>query len=121
VQPPATAKQLAALREIEWFIAAHGYAPTLAELAVLLGIAAQTVDQHLRALERKGMIERRAGSPRTIRILGGTAPPTSAPATKRTLTKAPRLRVVKPPVEAAAPPVDGDLGAADFDACNGVG
>ncbi|MBC8330142.1 MAG: hypothetical protein H8E31_15500, partial [Planctomycetes bacterium] len=52
-----SSRQEAALRSLRAFQARHGYPPTRAELGRLLGVSAQTADFHLRALERKGLIQ----------------------------------------------------------------
>ena len=61
-------------REVIAFIrrhqAEHGYAPTIREIGDALGIRSTNgVNDHLKALERKGCLVRTPSSPRTIRIL----------------------------------------------------
>ena len=51
------------------YLAAHGYPPTLQEIAAHLKVSGNLgVLRHLRALEQKGLIERSAGSSRGIRL-----------------------------------------------------
>ena len=52
------------------FVAAHGYAPTLREIAAHLGISGTVaVVRHLDALEKKGWIRRQPGGFRSITLL----------------------------------------------------
>lgn len=44
------------------------YPPTIKELAIVTGYSAKTVRDELKALEKKGLIEREARKPRAIRI-----------------------------------------------------
>lgn len=56
------------LRVIREHIADHGYAPTVAELADILGLASKSsVQGRLDVLEEYGLIERRG--PRAIKVL----------------------------------------------------
>ncbi len=49
----------------------HGFAPTIREIGVGLGIASTNgVNCHLQALERKGLIERRNTTARSIQLTG---------------------------------------------------
>jgi len=51
------------------FIAQNGFAPTIREIAEGLGInSPATIDEHLRALEKKGAIKRISGKRRSISI-----------------------------------------------------
>lgn len=71
---PATERQHEVLRTIYHHINNHGFAPTLRELGGALGIRSTNgVNDHLTALERKGLIERTEMCSRAIRIttLGG--------------------------------------------------
>ncbi|MBS3940738.1 MAG: MarR family transcriptional regulator [Actinobacteria bacterium] len=64
-----TRRQRQVLAALHRLHARHGYAPTLRELADELELASpSTVLVHVRALERAGLIERRAGQPRTARL-----------------------------------------------------
>jgi repressor LexA len=65
----ASPKQLEVLGFIEQFIAAQGLPPTRGEIAHGLGLRnRQGIDQHLRALEAKGLIELTPGISRGIRV-----------------------------------------------------
>lgn len=75
VTPGLSERQRAALAALRAFQARHGVPPTRAELGRLLGVSAQTADFHLRALERKGVLELR---PLAARALRETAPPPAA-------------------------------------------
>lgn len=77
VTPDLSERQRAALTALRAFQRRHGVPPTRAELGRLLGVSAQTADFHLRALERKGVLELR---PLAARALRETAPPPRSPA-----------------------------------------
>ena len=67
---PLTHRQQEILAFIRSHIETEGYPPTLAELARALGVKSTNgVRDHLRALERKGVIELQAGASRGIRLL----------------------------------------------------
>lgn len=71
-----TGRQEQALLHIQDWIYSHGYPPTLRELGGLMGIRSTNgVNDHLRALERKGKIEVRRGGAvaRSIKLLGQAA------------------------------------------------
>jgi hypothetical protein len=74
VKPPPfslTARQAAVLRTITAAIDKHGRPPTLREIGAATGIRSTNgVADHLRALERKGLIERDPCVARNIRVLG---------------------------------------------------
>ena len=60
--------------EVFWFIQdcqdKKGWSPTVREIADAIGVGStSTVYAHLKALEKKGFIERMKGSPRAIKIL----------------------------------------------------
>ena len=61
-------------REVLDFIVAHkaseGWSPTLREIGDHFGIAIHAVAIHLRALEKKGAIQRKPNSPRAIKVTG---------------------------------------------------
>ena len=60
---------------IRGYVREHGCAPSRPEIAQALGLKHKSiVDQRLFALERKGWIELRAGSPRYIRLLNDDLP-----------------------------------------------
>ena len=65
----ATAPQLALLHAIEARIAAHGYSPSLRELADDLGVCVNDVKQKLRILRRDGLVTFVAGQARTVRVV----------------------------------------------------
>ncbi len=67
-----TPRQQEILTLLRNHIATEGYPPTLAELARMLGVSSTTgVRDHLRALERKGILRLQAGASRGIRLLEG--------------------------------------------------
>lgn len=72
MQRQPTKKQLNVLRILDTLTRRHGAPPILAEIARTLGIRPPSVLQHLDALERKGLITRERGRPRSTRIV---APP----------------------------------------------
>ena len=65
-----TPKQLRVFEFVRGFRSAHGYAPTLAEIAREFGVSKITVLQHLRALEKRGAIRRGRYQARSIEIRG---------------------------------------------------
>jgi repressor LexA len=66
-------------------IGAHGYSPTVRELAELVGLVGGTVHSHLKALKRDRWVDWPAGQARSIRILRTpTTPPTSPAAPAQT-------------------------------------
>ncbi len=72
----------------------HGIPPAEAEIAAALGVSPPSVNQMVKALEKKGLILRKPGTPRSLRILvpeaeippwtsrepAATSPPPSRPA-----------------------------------------
>jgi repressor LexA len=77
---PLSPRQQQILRLISQFIARHGLPPTRADLARALRLRnRQGIDQHLRALERKGYLRLEPGIARGIRLLP-TATETAAEA-----------------------------------------
>ena len=69
-QDSLTARQAEILELIRTYIAEEGCPPTRAEIANALGFrSANAAEDHLRALERKGVIEMIPGSSRGIRLL----------------------------------------------------
>ena len=67
--PDASPKQLEVLGFIEQFIARQGLPPTRGEIAAGLGLKnRQGIDQHLRALQAKGIVELVPGRSRGIRL-----------------------------------------------------
>jgi hypothetical protein len=63
-----TPKQLNILNLVKKYTLEHGYAPTLAELAIELKVSTVTVFEHLEALERKGALTRRRHEARSIEL-----------------------------------------------------
>ena len=60
-------RQLEALKAIAGFIADKNYAPTRREIAEVMGLSSLNgINQHLTALERKGMIGREPKSARAL-------------------------------------------------------
>ena len=62
-------KQREILQFLTEFIDRHGFAPTIREIASAVGLSSPaTVEEHLQALERKGVITRIKGKKRAISI-----------------------------------------------------
>ncbi|MDU7134330.1 MAG: DNA-binding protein [Enterobacteriaceae bacterium] len=58
-----------------FYIRQHGYPPTMKELAELIGVrSVNAVAEHLRALQRKGLIIISHGAARAISIVGSKEP-----------------------------------------------
>jgi repressor LexA len=71
---PLSPRQHQILQRIADFIAQHSRPPTRADLARVMGLRnRQGIDQHLRALERKGYLELEPGIARGLRLLHGEA------------------------------------------------
>jgi repressor LexA len=69
---PLTSRQAEILAWIRQHIDREGMPPTRAELARGLGFSAvSSAEDHLRALEKKGVIEMLPGASRGIRLIGG--------------------------------------------------
>jgi len=67
---PLSPRQRQILRQIAEFLAQQGRPPTRADLAQALGLRnRQGIDQHLRALERKGYLQLEPGIARGLRLL----------------------------------------------------
>jgi repressor LexA len=64
-----TARQREVLGFIRAFTARHGVPPTVREIGDKFSVTPRAAFDHLRALERKGMLQRRAGPGRTARAL----------------------------------------------------
>lgn len=64
-----TPKQQEVLRLVEEYTAGHGYAPTLQEIALKLGVTKVTVLSHLRQLEKGKHIKRSYYRRRSIEVL----------------------------------------------------
>jgi repressor LexA len=68
--PPLSPRQQQILRLISQFMTRHGLPPTRADLARALRLRnRQGIDQHLRAIERKGYLQLEPGIARGIRLL----------------------------------------------------
>ncbi len=70
MKKPLTARQSHILNLIIQFIDEKGLPPTVRELAALAKVSAGTVQEHLRALERKGALKRNSLSTRNIEVVG---------------------------------------------------
>jgi repressor LexA len=64
-----TARQQEVLNFIRTFTGRHGVPPTVREIGARFHVTPRAAFDHLRALERKGMLQRRAGPGRTARAL----------------------------------------------------
>jgi repressor LexA len=64
-----TDRQQTILDLIKQFKADKGLPPTVREIAAMAGISAGTVQEHLRALERKGVVQRNSLSTRNLVVL----------------------------------------------------
>jgi repressor LexA len=79
--PLLSPRQQQILRLISQFITRHGLPPTRADLARALRLRnRQGIDQHLRAIERKGYLQLEPGIARGIRLLYGAPTATAAAA-----------------------------------------
>ncbi len=64
-----TPRQRQVLRFIQDALAEHGMPPTRAEIAAALGFkSANAAEEHLRALQRKGVLDLRPGASRGIQL-----------------------------------------------------
>jgi repressor LexA len=73
-----TSRQQDVLAFIRKFTARHGVPPTVREIGDALGVTPRAAFDHLRALERKGALQRRATAGRTSRSLTLVNPPPPA-------------------------------------------
>ena len=64
-----TERQRSILQFIKSFSSTHGVPPTVREIGDEFSVTPRAAFDHLRALERKGMLQRRAGPGRTARAL----------------------------------------------------
>ena len=109
-----TVRQRDVLNFMRAFTARHGVPPTVREIGDKFRVTPRAAFDHLRALERKGMLQRRAGPGRTARALtlseaaGGRAPGASVPILGRIAAGQPLLaeenREGELPIAAAALP-----------------
>jgi len=65
-------RQREVLEFLRFYAASHGMAPTISEVARRFGIAAATAAEHLRALQKKHMLNRSGGA-RSIVLVSGDA------------------------------------------------
>jgi repressor LexA len=68
-----TARQRAVLEALRRLHDEHGFAPSLREVATEVGFAPAS-SVHLHRLEARGLVERRAGQPRSVRRLPAEPP-----------------------------------------------
>lgn len=69
-RPPLSPRQRDTLDLIKRYLAEKGYSPSLRELANSMGIRSTNgVADHVRALEKKGYIEKTKGRARSIRVV----------------------------------------------------
>ena len=69
---PPTNRQQAVLDALSRLTRARARVPTIVELAGELGVSGPTVHQHLKALEKKGYVRRKPGSPRSLEVVGAS-------------------------------------------------
>jgi repressor LexA len=90
-----TGKQQEVLGFIRGFMAKHGLPPTVREIGERFKVTPRAAFDHLRALERKGMLQRRAAAGRTSRSLipsdTGARPPRAVPILGRVAAGQPLL------------------------------
>jgi repressor LexA len=110
-----TSRQRDVLGFIRSFTARHAVPPTVREIGERFHVTPRAAFDHLRALERKGMLQRRTSSRRTSRALTLADPPTgyrSVPILGRIAAGGPLLaagnREGELPVAASALPGDAD-------------
>ena len=65
-----TPKQLRVLTYIRDYTSAHGYAPTMQELADEFGVSKVTVFEHITALQAKGFLKRSRHKARSLQLSG---------------------------------------------------
>src|SRR5215813_2914006 len=61
-------RQLGILTVMREWIEEHGYPPTVREIGAAVGLAPSSVDHHLKALKRQGLLRRDAHGPRAVDI-----------------------------------------------------
>lgn len=92
-QAPLTLRQRMVLQFIADFRAQKGFAPTLREIGRHMGIRSSNgVNDHLRALERKGFIRREDVTARSIVLIGAGAKETSIPSDEIATDRARNVR-----------------------------
>lgn len=78
MKEPLPARQQAVLDAVRRSLHERAEAPTILEIARELGVSGPTVHQHLRALERKGFLRRKPGSPRGLALVDAVRAPRPA-------------------------------------------
>jgi repressor LexA len=78
MEPRLTDRQREVLDFIQTFSEAHGVPPTVREIGARFHVTPRAAFDHLRALERKGFLRRRATEGRTSRALTLAVPPAKA-------------------------------------------
>src|SRR2546422_8843630 len=93
-----TGKQREVLGFMRSFVAKHGVPPTVREIGDQFKVTPRAAFDHLRALERKGALQRRGSAGRTPRALTLTDSPAPAPYAGPVLRR----------LAAGAPPLPGE-------------
>ncbi len=89
---PLTPRQVEILRMIETHLEESGFPPTRAEICSAMGFSSpNAAETHLRALERKGVIEMTSGASRGIRLTRQPAEPPTLPVIGRVAAGSPML------------------------------
>lgn len=89
---PLTSRQIEILRMIEAHVEESGFPPTRAEICAAMGFSSpNAAETHLRALERKGVIEMTSGASRGIRLTQLQQPPSTLPVVGRVAAGSPML------------------------------
>ncbi len=74
-----TARQREVLEFIRQFMTQSGFPPTVREIGAHFGFVPRSVFDHLKALERKGVLRRVASKSRSLQLLDGPTPSPPAP------------------------------------------
>lgn len=89
---PLTPRQVEILRMIETHLEESGFPPTRAEICNAMGFSSpNAAETHLRALERKGVIEMTSGASRGIRLTRQPSEPPTLPVIGRVAAGSPML------------------------------
>jgi repressor LexA len=89
---PLTSRQVEILRMIESHLEESGFPPTRAEICSAMGFSSpNAAETHLRALERKGVIEMTSGASRGIRLTRQQSDPFTLPVVGRVAAGSPML------------------------------
>lgn len=91
-----TARQQQVLTFIRKFTEKHGLPPTVREIGERFGFTARAAFDHLRALERKGMLHRRQSDRRTSRTLGVKPSPAASRASEQEIPILGRIAAGQP-------------------------